>query len=369
MKIVICGTMVPSELEKDIYQLSNAANRFLMNFYTELCREHEVAFYSYLGIDVTEDVWSRICADTSGIRYFRKSSDKITGVLRYRKAVKAALEEADCIITYNTVYAWLFAPDMARAMGKKSALILADYTPMEAYSSAAGKVYAWLQAKVMRQYDFVIGLSEQTREFLRPKQKFIYVPGGISQEVYDYFEKDPAKESKDITFMYAGVLEPVTGIDMLVRAFARTEGQNIHLAISGKGSLEKNIRAAAEVDGRITFLGCPAYDEYLNNLLTADVLVNPRNMTLLENQNNFPSKIMEFLATGKPILSTRFPGWEAFESVIHFCDSTEDYLAQTMDAVCRGEVKFAAKAKVRQVAASYLWSNQIKSIVDTMNGV
>ena len=75
MKIVICGTLVPAEVENDIYQLSNAANRFLMNFCNELRAEHDVEVFSYLGIDITENVWKKLCADTSGVRYFKKTPE------------------------------------------------------------------------------------------------------------------------------------------------------------------------------------------------------------------------------------------------------------------------------------------------------
>lgn len=368
MRIVICGTMVPPELEKDIYQLSNAANRYLMNFYTELCREHEVTFLSYLGIDITDAVWDSLCQDTSGVCYFRKSNDKITGVLHYRKAVKEALKEADCIITYNTVYAWLFVPDMARAMGKKSALILADYTPAEGYSGAKGKAYAWLQEKIIRRYDFVIGLSGQTRKYIRPEQGFIHSAGGISRSVYDFFTQDFKTEQSGILFMYAGVLEPVTGIDLLVRAFCQVKGQNMRLAVSGKGTLEEMIKQASQSDSRILFLGCPPYEEYLHNLQKADVLVNPRNMNLPENQNNFPSKIMEYMATGKPIISTKFAGWDTFTDVICFCDSTEESLSQTLRNAAEGAVQFAPKEQIRKQAAEYLWENQVKAIIEAMCG-
>jgi glycosyltransferase involved in cell wall biosynthesis len=45
-------------------------------------------------------------------------------------------------------------------------------------------------------------------------------------------------------------------------------------------------------------------DEYSTMLQKAAVLVNPRPSRLLENRYNFPSKLMEYMASGRPILST-----------------------------------------------------------------
>jgi glycosyltransferase involved in cell wall biosynthesis len=45
-------------------------------------------------------------------------------------------------------------------------------------------------------------------------------------------------------------------------------------------------------------------EQYSEMLQKAAVLVNPRPSRLLENRYNFPSKLMEYLAAGRPILST-----------------------------------------------------------------
>ena len=78
--------------------------------------------------------------------------------------------------------------------------------------------------------------------------------------------------------MYAGILEPVTGVDMLVKAFMKIRNLQIRLYISGKGSYEKLIAECVKQDDRIRYLGCVPYEEYLSNLKRADVLINPRNM-------------------------------------------------------------------------------------------
>ena len=367
MKIVICGTLVPAEYENRIAQLSNAANRFLMNFVKELKRENEVEVYSYLGIDVDAAVRSELHGSADGITYFYKTSDRATGVLKYGKAVSKALKSADCLMTYNVVYAWMFAPALAKWIGKRSVLILADYSPMESYGGRLRRMYAKYQMRIMKKYDVVIGLSENSRDFLDGDQKFVCIEGGIDQNVYDYFEESAehiSHSAQVIRFMYAGILEPVTGIDRLLLAFSQIKNANVRLSISGKGSLETRIRAAAKADSRIEYLGCVPYEEYLSNLKKADVLINPRNMDLPENANNFPSKIMEYLATGKPVISTRFPGWEKFTGYITFCDSSVECIQSAIESF---DCEKHDSRRNREFAADFIWKNQVEKIMMELN--
>lgn len=363
MKLLMCGTMVPSKYENRIQYLSNAANRFQLNFVKEMKKECEIDVYSYLGITVDEQIQTELKQKTGGVKVHFCTVDRLAGVIRYKRAVKLALKKADCLLTYNVTYAWMFAPALAKRMGKKSALILADYSGEESYHSLVRRLYARLQLKVIQKYDVVIGLSETTKRYLKPTQRFLCVEGGIDQDVYDYFgqssDEAPRNESGITIYMYAGILEPVTGVDMLLKAFSRISNPSIRLKISGKGSLEKLVEDAAKQDDRITYLGCVPYEEYLRNLQKADVLINPRNMNLPENENNFPSKIMEYLSTGKPIISTRFPGWEKYNEYIAFCESTVDGLQTILET---GDVeKYNAKEQ-REFAAGFLWSNQVKKI-------
>lgn len=359
----MCGTVVPSEYENRIQYLSNAANRFQLNFIKEMKKECEVDVYSYLGIDVDQQIQKELSQETDDINVCFRTTDRLVGVMRYKRAVKQALKKADCLMTYNVTYAWMFAPALARRLDKKSALILADYSSEESYRSLARRLYARLQLKVIQKYDFVIGLSETTRRYLKPNQRFLCVEGGIDQDAYDYFGQSSADEQQHedggTTYMYAGILEPVTGVDMLLKAFSRIGNPAIRLKISGKGSMENLVQDATKRDDRITYLGCVPYEEYLSNLKQADILVNPRNMNLPENENNFPSKIMEYLATGRPIISTRFPGWEKYNEYIAFCESTVDGLQTALEATDAGRNN--AKEQ-RKFAAGFLWSNQVKKI-------
>lgn len=366
MRFLCVGSIVPKEYEVRMAALSNAQNRFLWNLTDELFRcGNEVQRVAYIGIPVESGIREELSAERdSGIKYVWKTPNILGGVFRCHKILAREVREVDCLLAYNVVYGGLLAPFIAHMRHKKTVLILADYSDVDSCESRWRKAYARIQKFVMRRYKVVIGLSENTKGMLRKKQKFILMEGGINREFYESFQVPDVRQGP-IVVMYAGILEKVTGLDILLEAFNKLEDPDIRLFISGKGSLEADVRAAQQADSRISYLGCPAYEEYIQNLHKADILVNPRNMNLPENRNNFPSKIMEYLATGKMILSTRFPGWERFAEPISFCDSEcEDLRTQLilLCKTCRKEPVMHHREN-REFAKTYLWSEQVKKIM------
>jgi len=67
--------------------------------------------------------------------------------------------------------------------------------------------------------------------------------------------------------------------------------------------MQSRVEALAGADPRIRYLGFLERDELLERLRRSLVLVNPRPAGRPENRYNFPSKILEYLATGRPVIS------------------------------------------------------------------
>ena len=367
MKILLCCTWVPAKYEVEIREISNAANRFLSNLCEQLRVNNSLKMISYIGIKVDNDTKEVLRTQESEcIRYVFKNGKIIGGIWKMLCATWKELGNCDYAITYNVVYSWMLTPVLAKLHKKTSVLILADYSPAESFKDKKQQIYAKIQKFFIGQYDYVIGLSEKTSKFLKPQQKFLCMEGGISEEVYCKFKTySPVKKEK-ITMMYSGILEEVTGIDLLVDAFKGLGRKDVQLVITGDGSKSEWIKDISQRYENIHYLGCVPYEDYMKKLQEADVLINPRNMNLPENFNNFPSKIMEFLATGKMIVSTKFPGWERFQEYILFCESDCESIAKTIEqCILKAEQRNEENYKNnREFAKKFLWSSQVESIMN-----
>jgi glycosyltransferase involved in cell wall biosynthesis len=68
--------------------------------------------------------------------------------------------------------------------------------------------------------------------------------------------------------------------------------------------LEGEVTEAAAKDNRIDFRGYLSHGDVLLLYKSADLLINLRLTKVLNTQYFFPSKLMEYLASGTPVIST-----------------------------------------------------------------
>ncbi|GAB3957823.1 glycosyltransferase [Micromonospora vulcania] len=127
---------------------------------------------------------------------------------------------------------------------------------------------------------------------------------------------EPARADDDPTagagatrdIVYAGGLSRAYGVDRLVEAFRGLPGDDLRLCLYGRGELVEWLREQAAVDRRILAPELLPRAELLPRLTRASVLVNPRPVGQDFVRWSFPSKIIEYLATGVPVVSTRLSG-------------------------------------------------------------
>ena len=83
-----------------------------------------------------------------------------------------------------------------------------------------------------------------------------------------------------------------------------------------------------------------------------------------ENKNNFPSKILEYIASGRTIISTKFSGKEKFDENIVFTESNSSDLAcNIINVVNNYERSYMDYYKLNiNKANEFTWQKQVKKI-------
>ena len=324
MRIIICATILPPEVELRLPGASPAAGKYLRNLekaFTGL--GHQVIEMSYVAIPGAKEMCSELGADDRNIVY--KDRFIVPSVKEYQKRVLETAHEGDVVIFYNIVYYDLGLVSKLNKRGIKSLLILADYTgDMKENGSFIRGMLAKRVLGEFRKFKYAVALSERAKKLLASDASVEIIEGGIDMDAFFGFESPGAA---DITrYMYAGTINNVTGVDILLDAIRMSDDEKSEFYISGKGDLEQAVKEAAKNDTRIKYIGFIPDDEYYQLMQKMDVFINPRNMDLDQNQNNFPSKVLEYLATGRTVISTRFPGWEKFTDCFSFCDHNPEAL-------------------------------------------
>lgn len=116
------------------------------------------------------------------------------------------------------------------------------------------------------------------------------------------------RNHKEKIIFYSGTLDGRYGITNLVEAFVKTTDPNYRLVLCGTGNKADFIKEKATIDNRIIFYGLLPRAQVLKKQRDAALLVNPRTPEGEFTKYSFPSKTMEYLASGVPTLIYRLPG-------------------------------------------------------------
>jgi len=130
---------------------------------------------------------------------------------------------------------------------------------------------------------------------------------GICDRALD--DSVPVKADDGIrTVLYTGTLQKYVGIDAFVDAFLLTQNANYRLVICGAGPSELYIKEKADKDKRIIYKGVVPREKALLLQQEATVVVNPRKPTEEITKFSFPSKTIEYLSSGTPMIGYQLEG-------------------------------------------------------------
>ena len=164
------------------------------------------------------------------------------------------------------------------------------------------KINELMQSK----YDGYIILTQAMNEVINKNKKPYIVIEGIANIEMKNSENKIGNKYKNKVCLYAGGLYAKYGVKNLIDAFLELENKNIELHLYGSGELEEEIKKIK--DKRVKYFGVVSNEKVVQEELKATLLINPRFTNQEYTKYSFPSKNMEYMASGTPILTTKLPG-------------------------------------------------------------
>jgi glycosyltransferase involved in cell wall biosynthesis len=161
---------------------------------------------------------------------------------------------------------------------------------------------------------FVIGVSEYNKRFLDDEVR--HLRNGHVRVVYngvdlDRFRPDPAVEREPNLIFAAGRLVRKKGFADLIEAcrLLHEHGRSFRCRIIGDGPLRAELEAqAADLSGVIEFVGAHSQEELAAEYQRAAVFVLPAVVPPDGNTDALPTVLLEAMASGCPVISTRVAG-------------------------------------------------------------
>lgn len=257
----------------------------------------------------------------------------------------------------------------------KVCAIVADMPDMLNLSTDKGifqkKFEKWSADRVYHNIDsidYFVLLTKYMAEYLKINKPYI-VMEGIADDVSNL---KPTRYDRKLKFVvYTGMLHKRFGIMDLVQAFMLIGNSNYRLILCGIGDAEADIIKSSKVDSRIVFKGQVSREEVLKIQADATVLVNPRKNTELFTKYSFPSKTMEYLASGTPVVAYKLDGIpDEYDQFINYVpDNSIESLARILTEICekpeswRKEMGSRAREFVLQNKNSIVQTKKILALI------
>ena len=222
---------------------------------------------------------------------------------------------------------------------------------------------------MIKSADVVLAVSQSLYE-KKQKQggKVFLVPNGVAVELYDGVYPMPS----DLAALprpvlgYVGTLHPQRLDVELIEKISRKNDNNFSIALVGPDLLLPSMRERLRRLPRVHLLGAKSYFEVPAYITHFDVCLIPHRIDAFTTSLN-PIKVYEYLAAGKPIVSTLLAGVEEFARFIAAVKSPEDFIEAALRL--SGEGKPSDADERLGAARANSWKarvGQILKIIETI---
>jgi glycosyltransferase involved in cell wall biosynthesis len=175
-------------------------------------------------------------------------------------------------------------------------------------STVKSYIYNKVVNDFISSYSGYVLLTKQMNEVVNKKEKpFIIMEGIVNQDMAFIKNQCNNKDDKRI-ILYSGGVYKQYGMMELISAFMKLQIPSAELHIYGDGDIIEDIYDLQKKDSRISYMGIVANQEVVKAQLEATLLVNPRPSNLKLSSYSFPSKNMEYMVSGTPVVTTALPG-------------------------------------------------------------
>jgi glycosyltransferase involved in cell wall biosynthesis len=187
---------------------------------------------------------------------------------------------------------------------------------------------------------------------------------GLSQRDKVRFKLGIPSESRVI--LYMGSFFYFSGLPQLVDEFARSATENTVLVLVGGGEQDQELRqqvAKLGLTKKVLFTGFIGFNELPSYLAAADVAVNPMQSSLVSNAA-FPNKVIQYLATGLAVATTKLKGLElTFGDVpgIRYSETPEQVMRDALEMSSSRELNSLGRANQVLVAEKFSKVEAVKA--------
>jgi glycosyltransferase involved in cell wall biosynthesis len=354
-------------------------------FVKYLSKKHEVTVLSINdwwkgGQDNLEAYSSEFDDDFKRIDYYYLTDKKVSPILQellFRRKVKEVLKEEDFDVHLN--YSTLISGYVA-AKRVKTVYDLAD--DLGAMIKESPQI-----PRLMRPFGGILGdlmvrrnieKAEKvtvTTDMLKiaysiPDGKCEVISNGVDTNLFRNYGN--AKEELGLDGFiigYVGVLREWVDLEPVFGALKDLDAEIKMVVVGKEGGFNENVRLAKKcgVSDRVTFTGMVPYSQVPKYISAIDVCLIPFKKSQI-SESALPLKLFEYMACGKPVISTELPGIKnvAGEKVM-YATNEKEYKERIAELYKNEELRHEMGKSGREfVAENYNWEKIVERMERTL---
>jgi len=157
-------------------------------------------------------------------------------------------------------------------------------------------------------FDYFISLTKELNSEVNKRSKPNIVIEGFADISFMDLKNLIADKFEKRVVIYGGGLYEEYGLKILLDGFHKLVDNDVELWLYGEGPYVQDIIRFSKLDSRIRYKGNVSNEDLLQQLIKATLLINPRPPIGRYTKYSFPSKNMEYMSTGTPLLTAKLPG-------------------------------------------------------------
>lgn len=239
---------------------------------------------------------------------------------------------------------------------RTTSIIVDVYDFMKPNSGIFNIIYMHLLSKV----NSFVFVTEYVQKLINKKDKKYMIMEGV---VDDSLIINDLQDNIDNICLYAGGLQTAYGIKNLVDAFHQLKN-DYQLHLYGNGDAIDYIKEIGQIDPRIKYMGIVSHDELIKIERSCKLLINPRPIQgQLDTRYNFPSKLMEYMQSGRPVVTTKLLGIpNCYDNLMfYFKDDTIEGIKTTLEQLL--DLDELELKKVAVQAKNFVNTNKTSKVI------
>ncbi len=293
----------------------------------------------------------------AGMGLFTTASKRLDQIQLYLGQINVDLNDT-VIWNYNA-----FLPQVHELPAKLTVFDTVDnWAHHASYIKEAGLLTSNYE-EIANTADLIFTVSEGLLNLFDHKN-IHWIPNGVD---FDLFSAIPYKQhTEKIKIGYIGTIQERVDFDLITKLCELHPKKEFHFYGPIWSGVQSLVDELAKKNKNLVFHGRVSYRELPLVLADIDITIIPHKLDDFLASTN-PMKMYDYLAAGKPVVTTPGAGTQDFKDVLSIADSVEGFSQAINNAILEDSPEMMIKRRKR--VKLHIWNERVKEMLEIIDRI